>query len=747
MNRLLPVYVLFFLFGNTYAQIQKVEILSPVSSGFLATGIQFEKIEMGIQIAETLDNAVKNGKLNPYNPEEVDLSVLIYDDSLRFLRRGYGFYMEEFQVDADGQALKQVASSRFPWRLRLSFEQAGNYKLVVQLYTRETGISTFQDTLRISVRSGDQKGPLLRVTGKSYLQYSTGAPFFGISETLPPFNNENANHYDETGINHEAPYYPSNVVRSMKEIIRDFAVNGGNYLKYYFMPNSIDLEWDSLGYYGSCQNRAHDLDQIFAEIERQGVYLQLGVWTWEQFNSNWVKGYFGWENHPYRKIPGVINPEDLFKSRNACEPNRPALEYMKRKIRYVLARWGYSSNFATLELMTEMDQLGTLPDSWNFQCNKRPSTFENEAYASLAAYAKSIQPRIFTGAGVANFQSGNADLFKSPQIDFSDYHYYTDVQNIGNFHAYISQYLALRNGKPFHCGEYGFRGIGSDACWYNAFGTDPDPKTDFRNTLWSSSFSGAFTSAMYFWTYGYVHSKRWGGTGYKAFRPLAAFFEGEDLNRYPFQPVRNACNEKSITCNNLVSPPDCQTTQKIRFKSSKYVKRYDPSANPGIETSDEDSLEVFALYHPQRMLGWVHNKTNWWYNLPHFVDPNCPAIKNYIHPTAAGEYPFQQKETYASDMKRQTLVLKGLLPSMEYRISWYTTQGNGGPLPTYDANVASNAEGRAIVEIPPLLYKRSITDEFAADYGFKLSLISDVQVLSEGIKLRKKIRKLIITDI
>jgi len=108
-------------------------------------------------------------------------------------------------------------------------------------------------------------------------------------------------------------------------------------------PGQIDLE------------AAKRWDSIVEAAEKNGIYFQMTLQHHGQYSS--VKGYrysnnnnANWESNPYNVKNGgfLQNPEDFFT-------NREARALTKRKLYYILARWGYSPNVMAWELFNEVE--------------------------------------------------------------------------------------------------------------------------------------------------------------------------------------------------------------------------------------------------------------------------------------------------------------------------------------------------------------------------------------------------------
>jgi len=675
-----------------FGQIVNVDVLtSPIPTSNQIYSEAFQKVELGITIDLATENLINNGLLNPYNPDEVNIwGELRYVQTNQLIKTIYGFYMKEFDVDADGQAINLASTQNFNWRMRFVIEEVGKqYTLTLHFSKNGTEPYIYEDVFDVYGERTSEQGYLYFPANKKYLQFTSGTPFFAVGQTLFPYNNLAANSWDASSNSSTGTNYPTNTVSGLNGIINQFADEGGNFLKYYFAPDAIEFEWTQLGNYNDYQNRAHDLDKIVEQLEQRGVYAQFGIWTWEQFNP----GLFGelnisWNWSPYKNIPGVSGPMDLFTNHTTCDINYEPLTYLKRKIRYFMARWGYSPNIAAVEIMTEVDRISSNASNeyWNGGCKTAQNAqLVNNAFIYLGSYIKSLSNRMMVTTGAASYYGTGSDFFKSPICDFVDFHAYSsNYVNGGAEHAYIGEYEKREYNKPFHSGE---TGSGFNEYWYGSIpdinGNDFDPQTQFSNIMWSSAFSGSFGNAMYFGGYGYLHSLQWNAQAYKKFRAFSSFFQQENMNEGKFQSIKNKtvggmtpnCNGNWVTPECLKNPPTIYSHEQLYAYNQSYdgINGFSQNYVPQIQTSDDENIEVYALRNASRILGWVHNKSNYFYNLPHQGGNTTSTsyTRFMMHPLPNGSLegnPDQQHYSYVTDLYNNTMTIKGLDCSVPYTI-------------------------------------------------------------------------------
>ena len=155
---------------------------------------------------------------------------------------------------------------------------------------------------------------------------------------------------------------------------------GGNYTRIWLDAHNLGPELEQLGNFASSsfltdsgsyfghpwltrQGKCFLFDHILEHADTMGVKLQLCLEAGSYFNPHPQHGsYFEetWDGSPYRSLPGVNEQIDFFTDPQA------KVHYM-RKLRYLLARYGYSPAVACWEFFNEVDEI------WN------PAFEENNA--------------------------------------------------------------------------------------------------------------------------------------------------------------------------------------------------------------------------------------------------------------------------------------------------------------------------------------------------------------------------------
>jgi hypothetical protein len=226
------------------------------------------------------------------------------------------------------------------------------------------------------------------------------------------------------------------------------------------------LDAPGLGRY--YQETANRLDEILKLSEEKGVYIMLtfdyhGVF--KDFVDRWASNA-EWRTNPYNAANGgpCENQVDFFT-------NEDAKKIYKNKLRYIVARWGYSTNIACWEFFNEIDNVMEMVDlppgdivSW---------------HREMADYLKKIDPYKHIVTTSVTYREVPA-LWDIENIEFSQHHNYGSTDNMKKS---ILNYVD-RFKKPDVVGEFslGWKGPDKDhpAELYEG---------EMHNGLWRGMFS------------------------------------------------------------------------------------------------------------------------------------------------------------------------------------------------------------------------------------------------------------------
>jgi Domain of unknown function (DUF5060) len=269
--------------------------------------------------------------------------------------------------------------------------------------------------------------------------------------------------------------------------------DGSNYLKIEFADNmsgnlrlgSVWLEHGAptetidapgLGrYYTKTAERMDELLQMSGE---NGVYLMLAFdyhGIFKDYIDTWASNA-EWRQNPYNKVNGgpCATPAEFFT-------NAEAKQYYKNRLRYMVARWGYSTNIAVWEFWNEIDNA--------MEWQKIPAADIAAWHKEMAVYLRDVDPyNHIISTSVANRPVPG--LWDLDEIEITQHHPYGPTEDL---YQQIKSYEEQFN-KADVLGEFALSwrppGQGADGALYEGA---------MHNGLWRGMFSPTPILPMTWW--------------------------------------------------------------------------------------------------------------------------------------------------------------------------------------------------------------------------------------------------------
>lgn len=221
--------------------------------------------------------------------------------------------------------------------------------------------------------------------------------------------------------------------------------NGANVVRTWKGPGTYYLEHATgkAGWYQ--QDTAARLDKVLQLAEQSGIYLMPTLDPVIEYQTG-VDGWSGqikWQQNPYGTYKGgpCNGPGDFFNGAKARE-------IYKNRLRYAVARWGYSPNMGFYEFWNEVD--------WA-NITEKVSTADLGAWHNyMASYLRSIDPYnhpITTSLSHSDFP----DIWNLKGMEFTQRHLYGSMDQHATFlDSYSKSYK-----KPYVTGEFSldYRGV------------------------------------------------------------------------------------------------------------------------------------------------------------------------------------------------------------------------------------------------------------------------------------------------
>lgn len=656
---LLSLFVFFSISAREYFQQYRLSFEKDVNHLELISNLpaaKFSKAELGISVPESItvlvEEFLKTGKgINPFDPDQVDIRVVFEHDSGKYTVNA--FYFDEYSRDAS--TIKPVFlhcpdakwnknATDFHWRVRFAPPYAGKWTATALINAPSVSEKAFgSSTLVFEVIQGKADGFLEVGSDQRHFRFGgSNKSFFMLGQDIawPDGNRFRGGTY---------PAYTPLVAGGFLDIqdwTRNLAANGGNTIRVVNVPWSYELEWDNIGVYR--MDRAWELDQLFSVCEEVGVKMMFcmehGTYTDLPGDEN-----LDWNKHPYhRALKNIVMPEDFLTDSTARAT-------YKKKLRYFLARWGYSQSLGVFQLISEMEHWTLRGKQTNLKDNKSAQRKFLDWHNVMLSYAKeqvtyrSLLTSTSYGAAprdhaINAFSSGYVDVvcprhcYYTQRNDNVDR--FNEVNNDGLFEKGIH---GMFPNKPALFDELGFGTSVADP-------NDIDGCNDvtYHNTIWATSFSGTAGAGFYWW--------RWGNNEYRKqnFPALAKFYADVDFVKY-----------------NFVLPGHWEDASR--------------AANVSIETFYITTNDRSR----SRCIGWVHNASYWWGNISQACkDRNgkLTAIRPYTNDDENISSPQELKQGTRFEVH-------DLAKNVEYTIHWYSTRQAGGEMST--GTVQTNVFGTA----------------------------------------------------
>jgi hypothetical protein len=345
--------------------------------------------------------------LNPYADDSLQLVMtLTKPDGTTTLK--WGFFMREAKWNSGNQLARLTedhTASLHPYHVRFRFapDMEGPWQFNISVkapYTSTTSgaslpaISLTGFSLHCAPRLPDNRGPL------SVDPNNRRTLWFGDIEPQEPFFALGVNMADIRHGNFGANAQPFPQFgwfkffrRDMDQFTNSFSLlhdAGGNFARVWLMPNIFAPEYVNLGVYDKyhifpvCSNglgvehissgqfQSWAFDQLVDRARSSNIYLQV---CFEPSTPGIAYEMYQWGQHPYvsnfvepsRNPDGIYDVKRFFYRDGDMNTVGPDLScesgdvfyYWKRKLKYMMSRWGYSVNLPILEPFNETNQMLT----------------------------------------------------------------------------------------------------------------------------------------------------------------------------------------------------------------------------------------------------------------------------------------------------------------------------------------------------------------------------------------------------
>lgn len=350
-------------------------------------------------------------------------------------------------------------ASHAQWKVRFTPTEVGNYSYYLTTDEgKEDGLSTTPQTF--TCVDSDNRG-FIRISENNgrYFIFDNGEPFFLIGINKGWIFDTEGNRGDG---------YPSETMThwNAERYFVEMEAHGINLVRVWMCSWHLNIESKTtkLGRYD--ENEADKLDYLLQLCERYKVRLMLVFLTFTDFSS--IHGSKFNDDNPYSSTNGgpCNQPVDFFT-------NEKAKWYIKKRIGYILNRWGHSPYIFAWELWNEVDLVSGAEESHWLPWHEE-----------IAEHIRQHDPY---GHSITTSLSGDKiflNTFRSNAVDIVQLHTYKEDYGT-KIAEVLKEYLEtlVTYGKPVLIGEFGTK--------------IPTQKASHtHNGIWSSVALGSSGSAL-----------------------------------------------------------------------------------------------------------------------------------------------------------------------------------------------------------------------------------------------------------
>jgi hypothetical protein len=427
MKRLIGLIIpLIFVTQLLTAQINRVTLLTDKPE-------LFAKVEIDIRLVETWEN--------PYLQEDIALDMFIITPSGKNLK--LPCYYES------GESGKESI-----WKARFTPQETGNYQYSFKL-TKDSKVVSSSPFNKFKVAKSKRNG-FLHLRDFWTLQFDNGKPFRGIGENIcwESRATDDSKFFKEL---HEQSKY------NYDYMLSSLANSGGNFYRTWMCTWNLPIDRNK----NFNNNRYTPSDEYYnpsaiARFEHMihlcdslQLYVMLTLGQGENLSG---EAFF-------------IDKEAKAKYKN--------------RLRFIVARWGYSTNIGMWEFFNEVDNV-----QFRDANNPIDAKIIVQWHDEMSAYLKQIDP--YKHIVTTSISHRDVEGLNSVQnIDINQKHIY---RNVADIPSQIIKYVNDFN-KPYIIGEFSFEWDWSKN--FNDFAEDMD--IDFRRGLWYGMFSPTPVFPMSWW--------------------------------------------------------------------------------------------------------------------------------------------------------------------------------------------------------------------------------------------------------
>ncbi len=429
---------------------------------------RFEPVEFTLDLVASYEN--------PFDPEQIAVDATFRTPS-GATEHVPGFYYQGFQAEYDDGHELLSTDGGPSWKVRYTPREFGRYQATFQVRDRSGQEASSKTEFRCvgSETKGFARLGTRTGGGPTYFRLDSGESLFLIGHNVTTYSGD------------------------LDTVFSRMAAGGENYTRFWMWSRALGLEWGlPVGSYRL--EEAWRLDRAIRLAAEHGIYLMICLDTHQDFRDAWTR-------NPYNAARGgpCSEPMDFFTDARAQALYR-------RRLRYVVARWGCYPNVLCWEFGNEME-------GWPGAQEDRDVVAE--WHAVMARVLRDMDPYGHPITSSLWTTEGWPELWELPEMDFIQSHYYANsmwADMAADVAGICRQKLRDYPHKTHVFGEYGVQSGG---------GTELiDPAgVHLHNGNWAALTSGSASVPVSWWHEHYIDALGL----YRVFTGIAGFVRGEPL--------------------------------------------------------------------------------------------------------------------------------------------------------------------------------------------------------------------------
>lgn len=648
---------------------------------------KFKKVEFGIEITGELLQSIQKfldpnlptqvSPLNPFIDREILVESVFTHSGSGLVKKRQGFYNQEYVVN-NSSAVNDweiPTTNPYPFRIRFAPPNEGIWdaEIVVKYYDELTQSMNEISLPKFSFNVIDNNHPgYVKVHDNKRNLVRGNRIILPTAHVFPgPYNATQIWGVQPSRTNKAAEV---DDWQRFHENLKNYIDSGGRYIKTAQTAYSSLLEFENKGNYLNRLHYAYEQDRIIDTCEKYDVLIDFNLLfqdVFMTFGQDAVAGApHAWDYGPYDENGQILNPNYY---PNYCYYNPTltplpkdmflqdeSMYYHKQRNRYYIARYGYSPQIYTFELMSEPWHVNQYPnyapasDNYGIETIEVINSIENY-HNSVANYIKDSlghQEHLITG--IEFYEEGFQDDFfysqtaQNDNIDILGISYYSkrpdkliidknnspfqSNQNLSIGNAESSVYKEIREihdsyGKPVIFSEAGHNLL------------DCGEKYPHIIDVMTLGFTGA--AAINMWD-GYRYHEPGNGSFVDTSK-----FDSRLLWRHTIR-AQNHYNSDGFI--------GALSTYNGNWIQGRQSERLNAMGN-----EDAFQMQYFIDNYKQRVAGYVQNIT--FNSSTKAVNSDC--IQNTL------SSPLDQLHMVKWHQTQNTIWVEGLLPHFKYSIDWY----------------------------------------------------------------------------